>query len=90
MGKVRFRCRDMVKIQFWDYNIVSGSTIYVDPGTHLTQQNQDMHILTPPMWKTICLVLYICILSLLKSPESLRSQSDSYLNKSPLGHSQPG
>ncbi len=29
MGKVRFRCRDMVKIQFWDYNVVPGSTIYV-------------------------------------------------------------
>ncbi len=42
MGKVRFRCRDMVKIQFWDYNFVPGSTIYVDPGTHLTQQNQDV------------------------------------------------
>ncbi len=36
MGKVRFRCREMVKIKFLD-------TIYVDPGTHLTQQNQDVH-----------------------------------------------
>ncbi len=42
MGKVRFRCREMVKITFLDYNVVPGSTIYVDPGTHLTQQNQDI------------------------------------------------
>ncbi len=42
MGNVRFRCRDMVKTKFWDYNAVPGSTIYVDPGTHLTQQNQDV------------------------------------------------
>ncbi len=43
MGKVRFRCREMVKIKFLDKNVVPGSTIYVDPGTHLTQQNQDVH-----------------------------------------------
>ncbi len=42
MGKVRFRCREMVKIQFLDKNVVPGSTIYVDPGSHLTQQNQDV------------------------------------------------
>ncbi len=40
MGKVRFRSREMVKITFLDKNVVQGSTIYVDPGTHLTQQNQ--------------------------------------------------
>ncbi len=40
MGKVRFRCREMVKIKFLDYNVVPGSTLYVDPGTHPTQQNQ--------------------------------------------------
>ncbi len=34
MFKVRFRCREMFKIKFLD--------IYVDPGTHLTQQNQDV------------------------------------------------
>ncbi len=43
MVKVRFRCREMVKIKFLDKNVVPGSTIYVDPGTHLTQQNQDVH-----------------------------------------------
>ncbi len=37
MGKVRFRCRQMVKIKYLDKNFVPGSTIYVDPGTHLTQ-----------------------------------------------------
>ncbi len=37
MGKVRFRY--MVKITFLDSNVVP---IYVDPGTHLTQQNQDV------------------------------------------------
>ncbi len=42
MGKVRFRCREMVKITFLDSNVVPGSTIYVYPGTHLTQQNQDV------------------------------------------------
>ncbi len=31
----------MVKITFLDLNVVPGSTIYDDPGTHLTQQNQD-------------------------------------------------
>ncbi len=43
MGKVKFRCREMVQITFLDKNVVPGSTIYVDPGTHLTQQNQDVH-----------------------------------------------
>ncbi len=33
MGKVRFRCRNMVKIIFLDSNVVPGSTKYVDPGT---------------------------------------------------------
>ncbi len=42
MVKLRFRCREMVNIKFWDINVVPGSTIYVDPGTHLTQQNQDV------------------------------------------------
>ncbi len=32
----------MVKIKFLDYNVVPGTTIHVDPGTHLTQQNQDV------------------------------------------------
>ncbi len=32
----------MVKIKFLDKNVVPGSTIYVDPGTHITQQNQDV------------------------------------------------
>ncbi len=40
---VRFRCREIIKITFWDSNVVPGSTKYVDPGTHLTQQNQDVH-----------------------------------------------
>ncbi len=31
MGKVRFRCREMVKITFLDSNVVPGSTIYVYP-----------------------------------------------------------
>ncbi len=47
MGKVSFR--EMVKIQFMDQNVVPGSTIYVDPGTHLSQQNQDVLYVT--MWK---------------------------------------
>ncbi len=28
MGKVRFRCREMVQITFLDKNVVPGSTIY--------------------------------------------------------------
>ncbi len=40
--KVRLRFREMVNITFLDKNVVPGSTIYVDPGTHLTQQNQDV------------------------------------------------
>ncbi len=43
MVKLRFRCREMVKIKFLNENVVPGTTIYVDPGTHLTQQNQDVH-----------------------------------------------
>ncbi len=39
MGKVRFRGREMVRIKFLDSNVVP---IYVDPRTHLTQQNQDV------------------------------------------------
>ncbi len=39
MVKLRFRCREMVKITFLNENVVPGST----PGTHLTQQNQDVH-----------------------------------------------
>ncbi len=35
MFKVRFRFREMFKIKFY-------MNIYVDPGTHLTQQNQDV------------------------------------------------
>ncbi len=35
MIKDRFRCRDMVKTTFLD----------VDLGTHLTLQNQDMHVI---------------------------------------------
>ncbi len=31
MGKVRFRCREMVKIKFLDSNVVPGSIIYVYP-----------------------------------------------------------
>ncbi len=42
MVKVRFRCREMAKIKFLDSNVVPVSTIYVDPGTRLTQQNQDV------------------------------------------------
>ncbi len=40
MGNVR--CREMVKTTFFYLNVVPGSTKYVDPGTHLTQQNQDV------------------------------------------------
>ncbi len=39
MGKVMFRCRDMVKTTFY---LVPGSTKYVDLGTHLTQLTQDV------------------------------------------------
>ncbi len=46
MFKVRFRFREMVKITFLDSNVVPGSTKYVDPGTHLTQQNQDVRLVT--------------------------------------------
>ncbi len=46
MVKVRFRCRDMVKTK----NVVPGSTKYVDLGTPLTLQNQDMR------WDTLILV----------------------------------
>jgi len=42
MDRVRFRCRDMVRITFSDRNVVPGSTKYVDIGTSLTQQNQDV------------------------------------------------
>ncbi len=35
MVKVRFRCREMVKIKFLDKNFVPGSTIYVDPGSQV-------------------------------------------------------
>jgi len=42
VGRVRFRGRDVVRITFSDRNVVPGSTKYVDPGTHLTLQNQDM------------------------------------------------
>ncbi len=46
MLKVRFRCREMVKIKFLDSNVVPGSTIYGDTGTHLTSQNQDVDSLS--------------------------------------------
>ncbi len=47
--RFRFRCRDIVKTSFLDYNVVPGSTKYVDLGTHLTQQNQDVRKLSKPV-----------------------------------------
>lgn len=32
MGRVRLRCRNMVRSTFLDSNVVAGSTKYVDPG----------------------------------------------------------
>jgi len=43
VGRVRFQGRDKVMITLLDWNVVPGSTKYVDPGTHLTRQKQDMH-----------------------------------------------
>lgn len=42
MARVRFRGRDIVMITFSDRNVVPGSNKYVDPGTCLTQQNQNV------------------------------------------------
>ncbi len=47
MVKVRFRFRDMVKTTFLNKNFVPGSTKYVDLGTRLTQQNQDVPEVVP-------------------------------------------
>ncbi len=41
MVKVRFRCREMVKIKYLDSNVVPGSTIYVDPGLSKTQDTSN-------------------------------------------------
>jgi len=46
MGRLRFMGRDMVMIKFSDRNVVPGSTKYVDPGTSLPLQNQDLWLLT--------------------------------------------
>ncbi len=46
MVKVRFRCREMFRIKFFDKKVVPCSTIYFDPGTRLTQQKQDVPIAT--------------------------------------------
>lgn len=53
MGRVRFRGNDMVRIKVLDRNIVSGSTKYVDQGTQLTLQNQDVRVIWPVMWRML-------------------------------------
>ncbi len=61
MGKVRFRCRDMVKITFLDSNVFPVSTISVDPGTHLTQQNKDVRLYTHLLfYLCVCVYVHIC------------------------------
>lgn len=42
MGKVRYRGMNMVRITFSDKNFVPGSIKYVDLGTRLTLQNQNV------------------------------------------------
>jgi len=55
MGRVRFRGRDWVRTTFWDRNVDTGSTKYVDPGPCLTWQITMTIKVDVDFWCSLCI-----------------------------------